>query len=155
MSYVDYGETIERLQHQLEQAEAEIKRVENILKRSVRYKLREQLTEKDAEIERLRAERDEARREWAETHLAWGKAEAKVERLLAERDAFKQTLYDELDGNLRLRELGGARTDEPMTTFLERVFAERKKFQAEVKRLRRAVRVALEYAGACPEYWCD
>lgn len=45
--------------------------------------------------------------------------------LLAERDALKQTLHDELDGNLRLRDIGGARPEEPMTTFLERVFAER------------------------------
>lgn len=39
--------------------------------------------------------------------------------------ALKETLHNELDGNLQLRELGGARTDEDMTTFLKRVFAER------------------------------
>lgn len=48
-----------------------------------------------------------------------------IELLIAERDALKETLHNELDGNLRLRELGGARPDECMTTFLERVFGER------------------------------
>lgn len=48
-----------------------------------------------------------------------------IELLIAERDALKETLHNELDGNLRLRDLGGARPDECMTTFLERVFAER------------------------------
>ena len=43
----------------------------------------------------------------------------------AQRDALKQTLHDELAGNLRLRDLGGARPDEPMLTFLERIIAER------------------------------
>lgn len=43
----------------------------------------------------------------------------------AQRDALKQTLHDELAGNLRLRDLGGARTDEPMLTFLQRIIAER------------------------------
>ena len=43
----------------------------------------------------------------------------------SERDAFKQSLYAELDTNLRLRELGGALADEPMTPFIERVIAER------------------------------
>jgi hypothetical protein len=46
-------------------------------------------------------------------------------QLLAQRDALKQTLHDELAGNLRLRALGGARPDEPMLTFLERIIAER------------------------------
>lgn len=49
----------------------------------------------------------------------------RVEKLEAHRDALKQTLHDELAGNLRLRDLGGARPDEPMLTFLERIIAER------------------------------
>lgn len=53
----------------------------------------------------------------------------------AEIEALKQTLYDELDANLRLRELGGAKPDEPMTTFLERVFAEREALRADAERL--------------------
>lgn len=66
--------------------------------------------------------------EWYCTKRMRGEIDAQakeIEALRAERDAFKQTMYDELDENLRLRELGGAREDEPMTTFLERVFVER------------------------------
>ena len=59
----------------------------------------------------------------------------------AEIEALKQTLHDELDANLRLRELGGARSDEPMTTFLERVFAERYALRA----------LCIDYSIACGE----
>ena len=60
----------------------------------------------------------------------WGldlrrEAAAELRHLHAQNEALKQTLHDELDGNLRLRELGGARQDETMTAFLERVFAQR------------------------------
>ena len=56
-----------------------------------------------------------------------------VERLVAQRDALQQTLHDELAGNLRLRDLGGARPDEPMLTFLERIIAERDALLAALK----------------------
>jgi hypothetical protein len=59
-----------------------------------------------------------------------------LDRVAKERDAFKQTLYGELDGNLRLRAIGGARDDEPMSTFLERVFAERDALRADAARYR-------------------
>ena len=52
-------------------------------------------------------------------------ATATLKAQAAEIAALKETLHNELDGNLRLRELGGARPDECMTTFLERVIAER------------------------------
>lgn len=54
-----------------------------------------------------------------------GVAHQTIAGLVAQRDALKQTLRDELDRNLRLRDLGGARPDEPMLTFLERIIAER------------------------------
>lgn len=49
----------------------------------------------------------------------------RAEKAEAQRDALQQTLHDELAGNLRLRDLGGARPDEPMMPFLERIIAER------------------------------
>lgn len=53
--------------------------------------------------------------------------DAELTALRAQVEALKETIHDELSANLRLRELGGARPDEDMTTFLERVFAERDK----------------------------
>ena len=66
---------------------------------------------------------------------------AEIARLKAERDAFKQSLYAELDTNLRLRELGGAQPDEPMTPFLERVIAERDGLRVDAERLSRLPRL--------------
>ena len=74
------------------------------------------------EIERLTAERDSQQRVCIS--------------VMAERDAFKQTVHDELDANLRLRELGGARADETMTAFLERVIAERDALRADAERMK-------------------
>jgi hypothetical protein len=50
---------------------------------------------------------------------------AAIKKLKDGRDAFQESLYAELDTNFRLRDLGGARPDESMTPFLERVIAER------------------------------
>ena len=61
---------------------------------------------------------------------------ATIERLTAERDAFKATLFDEMDENLRLRALGGALPDENITAFTERIIAERDRLTAEVAALR-------------------
>ncbi len=63
--------------------------------------------------------------------------------LRAERDAYKQSLYAELDTNLRLRELGGAKPDECMTPFLERVIAERDSLQVGAQVLRNDLDTAL------------
>lgn len=48
-----------------------------------------------------------------------------IELLIAERDGLMQTLRDEMDENLRLRELGGARPDENITAMTERLIRER------------------------------
>lgn len=63
---------------------------------------------------------------------ALDQSRAERDSLRAERDALKQTVHDELDANLRLREIGGAQPDEGMTTFLERVFSERDSLRAEL-----------------------
>jgi hypothetical protein len=68
-------------------------------------------------------------------------ATATLKSQATEIAALKETLHNELDGNLRLRDLGGAKATECMTTFLERVFAERELY-AEL--LRHALD-ALEY----------
>lgn len=75
---------------------------------------------------------------------------AELARLRAENEALKQTIHDELDGNLRLRELGGARSDEPMPTFLERVFAERDSLRAE---LAEAQKDAARYRWLKDSHW--
>ena len=60
---------------------------------------------------------------------------ARVAALEAERDVLKATLHDELDENLRLRALGGARPDEGMTAYIERVIAERDALSVRVTRM--------------------
>lgn len=71
---------------------------------------------------------------------------AEIARLTAERDAFKQMVHDELDCNLRLRDLGGAKPDEGMSAYIERVIAERDALREDAERwlglYRRAVNVA-------------
>ena len=62
---------------------------------------------------------------------------AAIKKLKDGRDAFQESLYAELDTNFRLRDLGGAKADESMTPFLERVIAER-------DTLRRALRAMLD-----------
>ncbi len=69
---------------------------------------------------------------WSGSVQAVADAVDREMHLRAERDALKQTLHDELDGNLRLRELGGALPSEPMTVFLERVIAERDALKAKI-----------------------
>jgi hypothetical protein len=69
---------------------------------------------------------------------------AEVERLVrdycnacraiaAERDGLMQTLRDEIDENLRLRELGGAMPDENITAMTERLIRERDQFRDAAK----------------------
>ena len=48
-----------------------------------------------------------------------------IELLISERDGLMQTLRDEMDENLRLRELGGAQPDENITALTERLIRER------------------------------
>jgi hypothetical protein len=54
---------------------------------------------------------------------------------LDRKDVLLLDLYAELDTNFRLRALGGARTDEPMTPFIERVIAERDELRRQVHNL--------------------
>jgi hypothetical protein len=49
---------------------------------------------------------------------------------LDRKDVLILDLYAELGTNFRLRGLDGARADEPMTPFIERVIAERAKYSA-------------------------
>ena len=55
---------------------------------------------------------------------------AAIKKLKEDREAFQESLYAELDTNFRLRDLGGARTDESMTPFIERVISERDNLRA-------------------------
>jgi len=56
-----------------------------------------------------------------------------VRAIVAERDGLMQTLRDEIDENLRLRELGGALPDENITAMTERIIRERGQFRAAAK----------------------
>lgn len=51
--------------------------------------------------------------------------------LSRECGALKETLHDELDENLRLREIGKAHPDEGMTEFIERLIKERDRLDGE------------------------
>jgi hypothetical protein len=62
-------------------------------------------------------------------HTAWGCPEC-VRELRTERAGLMQALRDEIDENLRLRELGGALPDENITAMTERVIAERNAMRA-------------------------
>ena len=64
-----------------------------------------------AEIQSLRAERDEARRE---------------------RDLWKSQVHDEIQANLAFRASGGALPDEDMPTFCGRLIAERDALRARI-----------------------
>ncbi len=55
-----------------------------------------------------------------------------IELLISERDGLMQTLRDEMDENLRLRELGGARPDENITAMTERIVAENAQLRAQL-----------------------
>lgn len=54
----------------------------------------------------------------------------RIEPAQAEIDRLKEVLHDEIAANLAVREKGGAREDEDMPTFLERLIAERDEFRA-------------------------
>ena len=66
-----------------------------------------------------------------------------IELLISERDGLMQTLRDEMDEGLRLRELGGARPDEGITAMTERIVAENAQLRAEIARLDAAANSAL------------
>ena len=56
-----------------------------------------------------------------------------ISALLAERAGLLQTIRDEIDENLRLRELGGALPDENITAMTERLIRERAELLARVE----------------------
>jgi hypothetical protein len=58
--------------------------------------------------------------------------QAAIDALAAERDGLMQTLRDEIDENLRLRELGGALPDENITAMTERLIRERNALRAQL-----------------------
>ena len=58
--------------------------------------------------------------------------QAALDALASERDGLMQTLRDEIDENLRLRELGGARSDENITAMTERLIRERDSLRAQL-----------------------
>ena len=62
---------------------------------------------------------------------AWGCPEC-VRELRTERDGLMQTLRDEMDENLRLRELGGAGHDENITAMTERLIRERNALRSQL-----------------------
>ena len=62
---------------------------------------------------------------------AWGCPEC-VRELRTERDGLMQTLRDEMEENLRLRELGGALPDENITAMTERLIRERNALRAQL-----------------------
>jgi hypothetical protein len=74
--------------------------------------------------------------EYGYTAGEFARLRAEMDALRRDRDGFKQSLYAELDTNLRLRELGGALADESMTPFLERVIAERDALRRDAERYR-------------------
>jgi hypothetical protein len=67
----------------------------------------------------------------AGNHRAWGCPEC-VRELRTERNGLMQTLRDEIDENLRLRELGGAGPDENITAMTERLIRERNALRAQL-----------------------
>lgn len=62
---------------------------------------------------------------------AWGCPEC-VRELRTERDGLMQTLRDEMDENLRLREIGGALPDENITAMTERLIRERNALRTQL-----------------------
>lgn len=106
-----------------------------------------------AELRRLSAEHKALQRRLQEQALQALTDSTENAELLAERDALKQTLHDELDGNLRLRELGGARPNESMPGFLERVFAERDALRADAERYRWLKKEHERYDPICHLSW--
>ena len=57
----------------------------------------------------------------------------RIEQQKVEIDRLKEVLHDEIAANLAVREKGGAHDDEDMSTFLERLIAERDEFRARAQ----------------------
>jgi len=88
---------------------------------------------------------------------AWGCPEC-VRELRTERDGLVQTLRDEMDENLRLRELGGAGPDENITAMTERLIRELEAHRLYARALCKAVDAATDFAGTVAggaSWWDD
>ena len=88
---------------------------------------------------------------------AWGCPEC-VRELRTERDGLMQTLRDEMDENLRLRELGGALPDENITAMTERLIRELEAHRLYARALCKAVDAATDFAGTVAggaSWWDD
>lgn len=78
--------------------------------------------------------------------------------LKRERDMLMETLRDEMDENLRLRELGGAGPDENITAMTERLIRELKAHRLYARALCKAVDAATDFAGTVAggaSWWDD
>lgn len=83
---------------------------------------------------------------------------AALDEAAGERDGLMQTLRDEIDENLRLRELGGAMPDENITAMTERVIRELEAQRIYARVLCKAVDAATEFAGTVAggaSWWDD
>jgi len=80
------------------------------------------------------------------------------EAMARERDGLMQTLRDEMDENLRLRELGGATPDENITAMTERLIRELEAHRIYARVLCKAVDAATDFAGTVAggaSWWDD
>lgn len=95
----------------------------------------------------------------AECYVPASRAEPMYsEALLVERDDLMQTLRDEIDENLRLRELGGALPDENITAMTERLIRELEAHRLYARALCKAVDAATDFAGTVAggaSWWDD
>lgn len=83
---------------------------------------------------------------------------AALDAAAGERDGLMQTVRDEIDENLRLRELGGALPDENITAMTERVIRELEAQRIYASVLCKAVDAATDFAGAVAggaSWWDD
>ncbi len=111
-----------------------------------------------AEVERLADEYANAVHDGRDNDCATVRAALLdyVRGVMAERDALIQTLRDEIDENLRLRELGGALPDENITAMTERLIRERDQFRDAAKMVADPLslsRILHELAGAASLCW--
>jgi hypothetical protein len=80
------------------------------------------------------------------------------DELKRERDMLMETLRDEMDENLRLRELGGAWPDENITAMTERLIRELEAHRLYARALCKAVDAATDFAGTVAggaSWWDD
>jgi hypothetical protein len=92
-----------------------------------------ELAWRDAQIEAVTRERDEAR---AEAASILAELEEQKETAQAESDRWREIAYEELEATLTLMAIGGAGEEENFYDFATRVFKERDALRAEVDKMR-------------------